>query len=131
MKEAGLDVHIDAAGNIVGTRPGREPSLKPLLIGSHIDSVPMGGNYDGDVGSISAIEVAQVLNEKHAALRHPLEIILFQNEEGGPIGNQALGEGLERNALAEPHSDEIGVEVFEAMLDYSSPTVVAEHVAAG
>jgi len=72
----------------------------------------MGGNYDGDVGSISAIEVAQVLNEKHAALRHPLEIILFQNEEGGPIGSQALGEGLERNALAEPHSDEIGVEVL-------------------
>src|SRR6266478_4562983 len=53
MKAAGLDVHIDAAGNIVGTRPGGESTLKPVLIGSHIDSVPMGGNYDGDVGSLS------------------------------------------------------------------------------
>jgi N-carbamoyl-L-amino-acid hydrolase len=76
MKKAGLDVHIDAAGNIVGTRAGSDASLKPLLIGSHLDSVPMGGNYDGDVGSLSAIEVAQTLKEKQIALRHPLEVII-------------------------------------------------------
>src|SRR5436190_20319238 len=63
MREAGLEVNIDAAGNIVGSRPGSDSSLKPLLLGSHIDSVPEGGNYDGDVGSLSAIEVAQVLHE--------------------------------------------------------------------
>ncbi|HEU0049343.1 MAG TPA: hypothetical protein VFQ43_17285, partial [Nitrososphaera sp.] len=63
MREAQLDVHLDAAGNIVGTRAGSDPSLKPLLIGSHIDSVPEGGNYDGDVGSLSAIEVAQILKQ--------------------------------------------------------------------
>ena len=57
MREAQLDVQIDAAGNIVGSRAGSDASLKPLLIGSHIDSVPEGGNYDGDVGSLSAIEV--------------------------------------------------------------------------
>jgi N-carbamoyl-L-amino-acid hydrolase len=99
MKEAGLDMHIDAAGNIVGTRAGSDPSLKPLLIGSHIDSVPMGGNYDGDVGSLSAIEVAQVLKEKQIMLRHPLEVIIFQNEEGGTVGSQALGEGLDEKHL--------------------------------
>jgi N-carbamoyl-L-amino-acid hydrolase len=77
MKKAGLDVHIDAAGNIVGTRAGSDASLKPLLIGSHLDSVPMGGNYDGDVGSLSAIEVAQTLKEKQIALRHPLEVIIL------------------------------------------------------
>src|SRR5262249_30837385 len=99
MKEAGLDVHIDAAGNIVGTRAGSDPTLKPLLIGSHIDSVPMGGNYDGDVGSLSAIEVAQTLKEKQVTLRHPLEVIIFQNEEGGTIGSQALGEGLDEKSL--------------------------------
>jgi beta-ureidopropionase / N-carbamoyl-L-amino-acid hydrolase len=99
MKEAGLDVHIDAAGNIVGTRAGSDASLKPLLIGSHIDSVPMGGNYDGDVGSLAAVEVAQTLQEKQVTLRHPLEVIIFQNEEGGTIGSQALGEGLDEKHL--------------------------------
>jgi beta-ureidopropionase / N-carbamoyl-L-amino-acid hydrolase len=99
MKEAGLNVHIDEIGNIVGVRPGSDPTLKPLLLGSHIDSVPMGGNYDGDVGSLSAIEVAQVLREKQIALRHSLEVILFQNEEGGTIGSQALGEGLTKAQL--------------------------------
>ncbi len=94
MKAAGLDVHVDAAGNIVGSRPGSDSSLKPLLIGSHIDSVPEGGNYDGDVGSLSAIEVAQLLKEKNVTLRHPLQVIIFQNEEGGTVGSQALGEGL-------------------------------------
>src|SRR6478735_3731175 len=100
MKAAGLDVHIDLAGNIVGTRAGSDASLKPLLIGSHIDSVPMGGNYDGDVGSLSAIEVAQTLKEKQITLRHPLEVIIFQNEEGGTIGSQALGEGLDDRRLS-------------------------------
>jgi N-carbamoyl-L-amino-acid hydrolase len=100
MKAAGLNVHIDAAGNIVGTRAGSDASLKPLLIGSHIDSVPMGGNYDGDAGSLSAIEVAQTLKEKQITLRHPLEVIIFQNEEGGTIGSQALGEGLDDRRLA-------------------------------
>src|SRR6476646_3114199 len=99
MKQAGLDVHIDAAGNIVGTRAGSDASLKPLLIGSHIDSVPMGGNYDGDVGSLSAIEMAQTLQEKPIVLRHPLEVIIFQNEEGGTVGSQALGEGLDEKHL--------------------------------
>lgn len=99
MKEAGLEVRIDAAGNIVGSRAGGDPQLKPLLIGSHIDSVPEGGNYDGDVGSLSAIEVAQVLRQNKIALRHPLQVIIFQNEEGGTIGSQALGAGLDEKHL--------------------------------
>src|SRR6201981_1503955 len=76
MREAGMDVVIDPAGNIVGSRAGSDPSLKPLLIGSHIDSVPEGGNYDGDVGSLSAIEAAQVLHESGVNLRHPLQVII-------------------------------------------------------
>jgi N-carbamoyl-L-amino-acid hydrolase len=99
MKDAGLDVHIDAAGNIVGSRPGSDSSLKPLLIGSHIDSVPEGGNYDGDVGSLSAIELAQTLKERNVNLRHPLQVIIFQNEEGGTIGSQALGIGVDDKLL--------------------------------
>jgi len=74
MRDANLDVVIDAAGNLVGRRAGADPTLKPIVIGSHIDSVPEGGNYDGDVGSMAAIEVAQTLAERGVALRHPLEV---------------------------------------------------------
>ncbi len=94
MRAARLDVSIDAAGNLVGQRPGRDRSLAPLAMGSHIDSVPDGGNYDGDVGSLGAIEVAQTLAENDITLRHPLEILVFQNEEGGLIGSSAIGRGL-------------------------------------
>lgn len=96
MRDAKLEVTIDLAGNIVGSRQGSDPSLKPLLIGSHIDSVPEGGNFDGDVGSLSAIEVAQVLAEHHVTLRHPLQVVIFQNEEAGTIGSRAIGLGLEK-----------------------------------
>jgi beta-ureidopropionase / N-carbamoyl-L-amino-acid hydrolase len=99
MREAGLDVSIDLAGNIVGSRTGSDPSLKPLVIGSHIDSVPEGGNYDGDVGSLSAIEVAQRLEETHTRLRHPLQVIIFQNEEGGTVGSKAITTGLDDKLL--------------------------------
>src|ERR1700704_6470246 len=97
MRAAKLDVSIDAAGNLIGRRTGSDNSLKPILFGSHIDSVPEGGNFDGDVGSLGAIEVAQTLAENKVITRHPLEVIIFQNEEGGLIGSRAIdGELTER-----------------------------------
>ncbi len=90
MRTAGLEAGVDAAGNIIGRRAGSDPALKPLVMGSHIDSVPEGGNYDGDVGSLSAIEVAQTLSENKLTTRHPLEVIIFADEEGGTIGSHAL-----------------------------------------
>ena len=81
MRAAKLDVTIDAAGNLIGRRKGKT-SLSPLLIGSHIDTVPEGGNYDGVVGSMGAIEVAQTLAENNITTRYPLEVVIFQNEEG-------------------------------------------------
>ena len=90
MRTAGLQVRVDTGANIIGRREGREPRLAPVLIGSHIDSVPDGGNYDGDVGSLGAIEVAQALGQAGVRLRHPLEVVVFSNEEGGLLGSQAL-----------------------------------------
>src|SRR6185369_15233052 len=63
MRETGLQPRIDAAGNILARRAGTDPARKPILFGSHIDSVPEGGNYDGDVGSMGALEVMRVLEE--------------------------------------------------------------------
>jgi N-carbamoyl-L-amino-acid hydrolase len=90
MRAAKLDPTIDFAGNIIGRRPGTDASLKPILFGSHIDSVPEGGNYDGDVGSLAAIEVAQTFAEHGVTTRHPLEVVVWQNEEGGLYGSRAV-----------------------------------------
>jgi beta-ureidopropionase / N-carbamoyl-L-amino-acid hydrolase len=91
MRVADLDVSVDAAGNIIGRRrASSETKLRPILIGSHIDSVPEGGNYDGDVGSLGAIEVAQTLAENNIYTQHPLEVVIFQNEEGGLVGSEAM-----------------------------------------
>lgn len=90
MRDAGLEVRIDAAGNIIGRRAGTEPALPVIMTGSHIDSVPQGGNYDGDVGVLGAIEVAELLREQGIATRHPLEFVVFTDEEGGVVGSQAM-----------------------------------------
>lgn len=101
MREAGLEVRIDPAGNIIGRREGTEASLPPILFGSHIDSVPFGGNYDGDVGVIAAIECAQVLEELGIRTRHPIEVVVFSDEEGGLTGSRAMIGELGEGALSE------------------------------
>ncbi len=102
MDQAGLDVRLDTAGNIIGKRQGREPGLPVIMFGSHIDSVPGGGNYDGDVGVIAAIEVAQLLQENDITTRHPLEIVSFTDEEGGLTGSRAMTTGLSESTLKVP-----------------------------
>ncbi|HKS54932.1 MAG TPA: Zn-dependent hydrolase [Steroidobacteraceae bacterium] len=100
MQDAGLTVRVDAAGNIIGRREGRNAKLPPILIGSHTDSVPGGGNYDGDVGVLGAIEVAQTLKERNVRLQHPLEVVDFADEEGGTVGSFAMIGHLQPGALA-------------------------------
>jgi beta-ureidopropionase / N-carbamoyl-L-amino-acid hydrolase len=89
FRQAGLTPRIDAAGNIFGRVAGSDASLKPILIGSHVDSVTDGGNYDGPVGSFGAIEVARSLREQNVRLRHPVDVVVWSNEEGGTIGSKS------------------------------------------
>jgi N-carbamoyl-L-amino-acid hydrolase len=97
MREAGLAVETDAAANLVGHRPGAE-ALPPLMIGSHIDTVPNAGNYDGPVGALGAVEVAHTLHAAGTRVRHPLEVVIFSNEEGGKTGSRAVaGEVTDRD----------------------------------
>jgi beta-ureidopropionase / N-carbamoyl-L-amino-acid hydrolase len=93
MKEAGLEVRIDPAGNIFGLRAGSE-KLPTLLFGSHIDSVLHGGNFDGDVGSMGAIEVMRALKDGNVKTRHPLEAVIWTNEEGNHFGIGTLGSAV-------------------------------------
>jgi N-carbamoyl-L-amino-acid hydrolase len=87
----GVKPRIDAAGNIFALRPGTNTALPPVLFGSHIDSVPNGGNFDGDLGSLGAIEVLQTLNESQVTLRRGIELVVWQNEEGYAFNNGLVG----------------------------------------
>jgi len=99
MRQAGLAVRIDTAGNLIGRREGREPTWPVILFGSHIDSVPHGGNYDGDVGVIGAIECVELLKAAGMTTRHPLEVVVFTDEEGGLVGSRAMVGELSASAL--------------------------------
>jgi N-carbamoyl-L-amino-acid hydrolase len=92
FRQAGLAPRVDTAGNIFGRLEGSDRSLPPILIGSHVDSVTDGGNFDGPVGSFGAIEVARSLREQGVRLRHPVDVVVWSNEEGGTIGSKcAIG----------------------------------------
>lgn len=101
MRKAGLAVRIDFAGNIIGRRDGKDPDKRPIAFGSHIDMVPNGGNYDGAYGAITALEIIEVLNENKITTDHPLEVIIFQNEEGGLVGSRAMAGKLKKEALSQ------------------------------
>ena len=99
-----LEVYIDYAGNIIGKREGKDLSKNLISFGSHIDRVPNGGNYDGCVGSMASIEVLTVLQEQNITTNHPLEIIIFSNEEGGVMGSRAISGHLTKNAFSVKNS---------------------------
>ncbi len=94
LEEAGFSVEIDTAANLLAQRAGKE-DLVPIMIGSHLDSVPGGGNYDGQVGTMGAVEVARTLVDADHRTRHPLEVVVFTNEEGGKTGSRAMAGEVE------------------------------------
>ena len=105
MRQAGLAVRIDPVGNIIGERAGSTQNALPILFGSHIDSVPEGGNYDGDVGSMAAIEVAQTLAERSYRNRHPLNVVIWCDEESGLTGSRGFIGDLPAAELTSPGRD--------------------------
>jgi N-carbamoyl-L-amino-acid hydrolase len=107
MREADLEVRVDAAANLVGRRAGTDPTALPLLFGSHVDSVPGGGNFDGPLGTLAAIEVARVLAEQRVTTRHPLEAVVWTNEEGVAYGNGLDGSRAAAGELVPGELDQI------------------------
>src|SRR5262249_47407415 len=102
MENAGLAVQAGPAGNLIGRRAGTDSSKKPLLFGSHIDSVLHGGNYDGDVGTLGAIGVAVTLHAKGYRNRHPLWVTLWCDEESGLTGSRGFLGQIDADELARP-----------------------------
>ena len=98
----GLTVEIDAAANLIAKKKGKDQSLPVIAFGSHIDAVPNGGHYDGNVGVIGAIEVVETLIENNIQTQHPLELIIFSNEEGAIFGSRALAGKIDQATLEVP-----------------------------
>lgn len=90
MRDLGLDVKIDAIGNIIGVRGGCE-DLAPVMFGSHIDTVGSGGRYDGLYGVLAGLEACEALNDAGRATRRPLALVAFTNEEGSRFAPYAMG----------------------------------------
>lgn len=103
MREAGLDVSLDQAANLIGRRPGNDDGSAPIALGSHTDTVPGGGHFDGIIGVIAAIEIARCLNEEGIALRHPLEVVDYLAEEPSEFGLSTIGSRAMAGALSPEH----------------------------
>jgi beta-ureidopropionase / N-carbamoyl-L-amino-acid hydrolase len=97
MVEAGMTVRTDAAGNIIGRYAGTVEGAPAIATGSHIDTVPSGGKYDGVLGVLAGIEVVRTLRENEIRLNHPIEVIVFTDEENTMIGCQAVAGTAKRS----------------------------------
>lgn len=119
MKEAGLTVREDEVGNLIGRKEGKNPAAPVVLIGSHIDSVPSGGNFDGPLGVLAGVEVLQTMIEQGVETEHPIEVLAFTDEEGtrfgfGMIGSRGIAGSLTQDELLLPQDGQ-GISIAEAM----------------
>lgn len=122
MKECGMKVRYDHFGNLIGRKDGIDPYLSPVVIGSHIDSVKNGGRFDGVIGVLGGIEIAQVLKEEGAVHERPLEVIAFCEEEGSRFNDGLFGSrGMIGKITQEDlqRTDEKNVSRFEALAQFS------------
>ena len=90
MKQLCLDIRVDAIGNVIGVRAGRE-NVAPIMTGSHIDTVRTGGRYDGNYGVLAGLEVVRALNEAEVTTRRPIAVAFFTNEEGARFQPDMMG----------------------------------------
>ena len=119
MTDAGLTVETDDFGNVIGYKSGKNPELPVVMMGSHTDSVPNGGNYDGVVGVLSAIEVIRSMTDDSYEHDHTIAVVSFMCEESGRFGDATLGSKAMRGELRlqDLHRlvDKQGISLYEAL----------------
>jgi len=128
-EEAGCTHRIDAIGNLFVRKAGRDDSLAPVVSGSHLDTQPTGGKFDGVFGVLAALEVIQTLHENDIVTKHPLEIVVWTNEEGARFSPAMMGSGVYAGVFDFEGTlaiqDKAGVSVREALqsigVDTSKP----------
>lgn len=136
MEEAGLTTQIDSVGNLVGRLDGKNEGKKAILIGSHIDTVPNGGMFDGTVGVLGGIEVINTLKECGYENTHPIEVISFINEEGtakgfpamGTFGSRAMMGLLDINIYEKTHFKEANLTLKDIKLAYRNPATIKSYL---
>jgi beta-ureidopropionase / N-carbamoyl-L-amino-acid hydrolase len=120
-REAGLVVEVDAIGNVFARRAGTDPALSPVAMGSHLDSQPSGGKFDGAYGVMAGLEVLRTLNDAGIATRAPLEVVSWTNEEGSRFTPVMMGSGVFAKVFTLEHvreqRDVDGVTVGKALQD--------------
>ncbi|WP_019413072.1 M20 family metallo-hydrolase [Paenisporosarcina sp. TG20] len=130
MEEAGLTVKIDNFGNLIGRLEGRNPEAPILMLGSHIDSQPYGGRFDGVIGVLGALEVVQTMKEQNIVPSMPIEVVSFSDEEGcrfnkGLFGVRGILGKLEDGELE--RKDKSGITRREALIQFGcDPTQLKE-----
>ncbi len=126
-EELGLTVRVDAIGNMFARREGRDPSRKPVLFGSHLDSQPSGGKFDGALGVLAGLEVMRTLHDLGITTEAPLELVNWTDEEGSRFGHSLMGSGVWAGVYPQDKAyglkDVDGVTVSEALdrIGYKGP----------
>ncbi|WP_417221573.1 Zn-dependent hydrolase [Achromobacter spanius] len=119
VQDAGCDVRVDAIGNIFARRPGRNNDLPAVMTGSHIDTQPTGGKFDGNYGVLAGLEVLRTLNDHGVQTEAPLELAVWTNEEGSRFVPVMMGSGVYAGAFTLQHAlaqqDREGVSVSQAL----------------
>lgn len=118
-KEAGCEIRVDAIGNIFARRAGRDPGLAPVLTGSHLDTQPTGGKFDGNYGVLSGLEVMRTLNDQGIQTEASIEVVVWTNEEGSRFVPVMMGSGVFAEAFTLDHAlkqqDTDGISVAQAL----------------
>jgi len=99
-REAGMSITIDQIGNVFMRRPGRNPALPPIMTGSHIDTQPTGGKFDGNYGVLAGLEVVRTLNDLGLETEAPIEVAFWTNEEGSRFVPVMMGSGVFAKAFS-------------------------------
>ena len=135
-RDAGCTIRVDAIGNIFARRAGTDNSLAPVMTGSHIDTQPTGGKFDGNYGVLAGIEVLRTLNDAGIRTRAPLEVAVWTNEEGSRFVPVMMGSGVFVGAFSLEHAlnakDQEGISVRDALqqIGYAGDTGAARPVGA-
>ena len=133
-RDAGCGISIDQMGNIFARRPGRNPDAAPVVAGSHLDTQPTGGRFDGVYGVLTGLEVVRTLNDRGMETEHPVEVVCWTNEEGSrfapPMVASGVFAGIYELDFALSRSDvnghTLGEELFQCRITWNLESILSK-----